>query len=160
MEVYSHCNAPQHQSTACTIQFFDTLLNIQLFSHSVATRTEVHQHFKQGISHSGTIWPPWENTRSTGADVARTHSSLQNRGVSKRYSFTANILGCNSSASKSSMLIAVTYFARTASGESVVVVVIRDYTTSKARLRQELSRPKQRPRHQTSRPRPRPRPRH
>jgi len=26
--VYSHCNAPQHQSTACTIQFFDTLLNI------------------------------------------------------------------------------------------------------------------------------------
>ena len=34
---------------------------------------------------------PWENTRSTGADVAGTHSSLQNRGVSKRYSFTANI---------------------------------------------------------------------
>ena len=67
--------------------------------------------------------PPRENMRSTGADVAGAQSSLQNRGVSKRYSFTANILGC-SSASKSSMLIAATYFARTASGESVAVVVV------------------------------------
>jgi len=60
---------------------------------------------------------------STWADVAGTHNSLQNRGFSTRYSFAGNTLGC-SSASKSSMLIAVTYFARMASGESVVVVVV------------------------------------
>ena len=66
-KVYSHCNAPQHQSTACTIQFFDTLLNIQLFSHSVATTTQVHQHFKQGISHSDTIWPHDETSQGKHA---------------------------------------------------------------------------------------------
>jgi len=49
-----------HHSTSqlpARFSFFDTLLNIQLLSHSVASTTQVHQHFKQGISHSGMIWP-------------------------------------------------------------------------------------------------------
>jgi len=79
LEVYSHCNAPWHQSTACTIQFFDTLLNIQLFSNSVATTTQVHQHFKQGISHSGTIWPHDET--SLGKQDAKTKTKTKTRAL-------------------------------------------------------------------------------
>ena len=39
-KVYSHCNAPHHQSTACTIQFFDTLLKTKTKTKTRALKTQ------------------------------------------------------------------------------------------------------------------------
>ena len=49
-----------------------------------------------------------EKTCSTGAEVAGTHNSLQNRGLRMQYSVAANKFGC-SSASNASLFIAETY---------------------------------------------------
>jgi len=75
--MYWQCSVLQHQSTECVIYFFNILISIQ-FKHSVATTTQVNQHFKQGISHSGTTMrclmmrPPWENTLNWGRQPEQT----------------------------------------------------------------------------------------